>query len=248
MRIIYFGFDLFYDCFEALINHDGIEVMALYTFKTDNVFEFNSRVVALAKSRNIPVHFEKITKEDIEKYLDNGLDFTVSAGYIHKIPVPCDKRFRGINVHPALLPVGRGAWPYPVTILKGLTQSGVTIHKITNRFDEGDILLQESFSVTPQDTLDTLTEKSQNLARKMIIDVVNNFNKLWQNAIPQTQGEYWQEPTDADRTILDNMTYETAQRIVRAFGSFGVIYNGKTYNGKGTPIKVKLKDKEIYLK
>ena len=249
MRIVYFGFDLFYDCFEALLNHDGIEVMALYTFETDNVFEFNSKVVALAKSRNIPVHFNKITEEEIIKHLNNGLDFTVSAGYIHKIPVPCNTRFRGINVHPALLPIGRGAWPYPVTILKGLTESGVTIHKITNRFDEGDILLQESFSVTPQDTLDTLTKKSQILAKDLLLKVVNSFESYWQNATPQTLGEYWTEPTDSDRTISEDMTHEIAERIIRAFGSFGVIYNGKTYRGiENTLTKVQLLDGEIYLK
>ena len=248
MRIVYFGFDLFADCFEALLENDNVEVMALYTFKTDNVFEFNNRVVALAENRNIPVHYERITEEAILKFLDNGLDFTVSAGYIYKIPVPDDKRFRGINVHPALLPIGRGAWPYPVTILKGLKESGVTIHKITNRFDEGDILLQEGFNVTPTDTLDTLTKKSQKLAKEMITKVVNNFCELWRNAAPQTEGEYWQEPTDIDRTISGDMDYETAEKTIRAFGSFGVIYNGKTYRGKGTPIKVKLKDREIYLK
>ena len=68
-----------------------------------------------------------------------------------------------INIHPALLPIGRGAWPMAVTILKGLRESGVTIHKMTAELDAGDILLQEKIEVGPRETLQSLTEKQRAL-------------------------------------------------------------------------------------
>lgn len=224
MKIVYFGFDLFYECFEQIVNNPDVEVMALYTFPTDDKFEFNRQVIALAEKKGIPVHLEKITKEALEKHFAEGCDFTLSAGYIHKIPILERENFKGVNVHPALLPVGRGAWPFPCTILKGLTTSGVTIHKITDRFDEGDILLQKSVAVSPDETLDTLTEKCQRLAADMMAPLIADFNTLWNSATPQGEGEYWPEPTDTDRTITDDMSESQKDLIKRAFGSFGVIY------------------------
>ena len=54
-----------------------------------------------------------------------------------------DEKLPMVNIHPALPPKGRGAWPMPVTLLEGLRESGITIHKMTDGFDEGDILPQK---------------------------------------------------------------------------------------------------------
>lgn len=248
MRIVYFGFDLFASCFEAVVNTKGVEVMALYTFPTDNVFEFNSEVVAIAKAHNIPVHYEKITREALKEYFDNGCDFTLSAGYIHKIPILDKSNFKGVNVHPALLPIGRGAWPYPCTILKGLKKDGVTLHKLEEGFDTGDILLQKSYKVSSRETLDTLTKKSQKLAVKLVKKMLTQFDSLWNNATPQRKGEYWAEPTDKDRTITRDMDVSEAKIKVRAFGSFGVIFEGEIFKNKTNKYKtVKLKNGQIKL-
>lgn len=237
VKIVYFGFDLFYDCFKALVKHPKVEIVALYTYNTDNVFEFNKKIVALAKRKIIPVFYNKITKTEIEKYFADGVFATVSAGYIHKIPVLDQNIFKGVNVHPSLLPVGRGAWPYPTTILKGLTESGVTLHKLADGFDTGDIILQSQYPVAPDETLDSLTKKSQKSAKQAITKLFNNFMPLWQNATPQTDGEYWREANDADRTLSETQTCEEARRIIRAFGSYGVIYNGEIFKNSTEKFK-----------
>lgn len=249
MKIVYFGFDLFADCFSTLCNMENVEIMALYTFPTDNVFEFNREVIAKAKEKGIPYYTEKITAEKLEEYFDKGCDITFSAGYIHKIPVLCRPDFKGINVHPAMLPIGRGAWPFPCTILKEHGKSGVTIHKITNRFDEGDILLQKEFPVAKDETLDTLTEKAQKVAKTLTEECVNNFEVLWENAKPQGKGEYWAEPTNNDRIITNDMTVVEAEKIIRAFGSFGCLYNNEEFKGKTNEVlEISLKDGKIKLK
>jgi len=249
MKIVYFGFDLFEGVFRKICDIAGVELMAVYTFKTDNVFEFNSSIRAQAEKKGVEVYNHKPSGEEIEEYFEKGCDLIVSAGYIHKIPVPNHPQFKGINIHPALLPIGRGAWPYPCTILKGERKTGVTIHKITNRFDEGDILLQRGYSVESIDTLDTLTYKSQLVAEELIVEVLTNFSKLWENAKPQGKGVYWKEPTDADRTITTDMKLSEAQRIVRAFGSYGVIFSGEVFENQTEKVRlVPLADGTLELK
>lgn len=248
MRIVYFGFDLFADCFRAVVNTKGVEVMALYTFPTDNEFEFNREVVEVAREHNIPVHYEKITPEALEEYFDNGCDFILSAGYIYKIPILNRPEFKGVNIHPALLPIGRGAWPYPCTILKGLKKDGVTLHKIEEGFDTGDILLQGSYRVRRKETLDTLTKKSQKLAVNLVKKLLASFSECWDNAEEQGDGEYWSEPTDKDRTITSEMSVSDAKHLVRAFGSFGVIFEGEVFKNKTKKYKkVPLKNGQIKL-
>lgn len=248
MKIVYFGYDLFFECFEKILSMPGIEVMALYTFPTDNVVDFNEKVIAAAKKRNIPVYIGKACAEDLEKLWQNGCCLVVSAGYAYKIPILERPDFRGINVHPALLPVGRGPWPMPQVILKGLKTSGVTVHKLSRGFDEGDILLQDSFSVSEDETLNTLTDKIKVCARGLIAECLSRLDVLWQNAVPQTGGEYWPEPCDKDRTICQTMTVKAADRIVRAFGDFGVLYEGQCYQNRSRQgVSVKLSDGSITL-
>lgn len=248
MKIVYFGFDLFADCFRTILETKSVEVMALYTFKTDDVFEFNCEVVNLAKKHNIPVFYHKITAEELNRYFDKGCDFTLSAGYIYKIPVLERPDFKGINIHPALLPVGRGVWPYPCTILRGLKKSGVTIHKIEKSFDTGDILLQKEYNLTDSETLDSLTLKSQYAATELLKNILADFDNLWKKALPQGEGEYFIEPNDADRTITTDMTVAEAELIIRAFGSYGVIFKGEQFLGKTKKQKtVTLKNGNIKL-
>ncbi len=244
MQIVYFGYDLFADVLETLLNMPQVTVRAVYSYETDNFFEFNRRVKHLAESREIPFSTEKITKEVLSRHFDEGCDLAFSAGYIYKIPILDRADFKGVNVHPSLLPIGRGAWPYPCTILRELNESGVTVHKLGKKFDEGDILLQESYAVSPDETLDTLTEKSQAAAVRLVKKLIPDFLQYFENARAQYGGEYWQEPTDADRTITDGMTVAEADRVIRAFGSYGFIYRGEVYSGK-KPLSLKLADGEI---
>ena len=51
------------------------------------------------------------------------------------------KKFRGINIHNSLLPEGKGYFPIEMRIYKGYDYGGVTIHQLTDNFDEGAIVM-----------------------------------------------------------------------------------------------------------
>ncbi|MGL4987077.1 MAG: methionyl-tRNA formyltransferase, partial [Treponemataceae bacterium] len=52
----------------------------------------------------------------------------------------------GINLHPSLLPKYRGAAPIPFVILNQEKETGITVQRLFNEMDSGDILLQTRFS------------------------------------------------------------------------------------------------------
>lgn len=229
MKIAYCGYDFFYGCLNALLSKSDVEVLKIFTFKTDNKYNFNTKIIDLANRNNIPYTLEKISNNDIEiLFEENGCDCIITAAYPYKVPIG---NYCGINIHPTLLPVGKGPWPLPKIILSNQKESGVTIHKLSNEFDSGDIILQKSFTINSREDLETLSCRSQILANSMILELFSNFYKFWNNAIPQTEGEYWNYPTDEEMSFNGNMTVEEIDRIVRAYGKFDscVTFNNKNW-------------------
>lgn len=139
----------------------------------------------------------------------------------------------------------------PVTLLRGLRESGVTLHKIDGDFDTGDILLQEAVSIYPEDTLEGLTDRLRALLPDMMARLAADFDALWANAQPQGPGEYWPYPDEKDYPITLETDWREADRILRVFYGYECVYlgadrpqgllRGRTkpgpWNGVGLPVK-----------
>lgn len=217
MKIAYLGYDVLYDCLPALEQAGG-RIVEVFTCPVDNRFEFNSRVRTFAERRGIPCSLGAISLQDLRRLREKGCRAVFCAGYFFKVPI--DSRIAMVNVHPSLLPQGRGAWPIPVQILRGMSWGGVTLHKMTDEWDAGDILLQQSFPIEPDDDLETATEKAGRTAAGLCAQAVAGFDTLFRTARPQGEGEYWPCPQKADYTITEQTGPEQTDRILRAFYGF----------------------------
>lgn len=227
-NLIYFGYDLFYPCLDYLVSHPDINILKIYSFESDGIFDFHDKVKEIAERNKIEFALKKIAADELKKQFEqNGCDLAFSAGYRYRIPVEEVKLFRGVNLHPSLLPQGKGPWPFPHIILKELDKSGVTAHKISERFDDGEILLNEQFDVEKSDTIFTLEQKARQAALSLTKKLIDNFDDLWKNSRPQQKGEYWKEPSDLERTVFLNTPQKERDKIIRAFGKNYVIFSDK---------------------
>jgi folate-dependent phosphoribosylglycinamide formyltransferase PurN len=108
-----------------------------------------------------------------------------------------------INIHPALLPRHRGLFPYFWVITAGETETGVTIHWVDEKFDTGQLLLQEKINVTPDDTIQSLSYKSSLVGAEMLVKAVNLIAAGNPPHLPQanSQASYhsWPKPADQRR-------------------------------------------------
>lgn len=93
-------------------------------------------------------------------------DLIVLAGYLIKIPSAVIRTYPGkiINIHPALLPAYGGKGYYGLRVHKAviadkMTESGCTVHFVTEEFDEGPILSQRTVPVYPDDTPEELAKR-----------------------------------------------------------------------------------------
>ena len=114
----------------------------------------------------------------------------------------------------------------PLTILKGLKESGITMHQMEKDLDTGKILIQRKCPVYPdKDNLTTLSNRQCQLIPEMVKELVSNFDKLWDNARPQEgKAEYWEMPTKEDYTVYSDMSFDDADLILRAFKGYECIY------------------------
>ena len=94
------------------------------------------------------------------------IDLVVLAGFMRLIPAEMVRAFSGrmVNIHPSLLPKhgGKGmfgARVHEAVIAAGEVESGITIHLVTEHYDEGRILFQARCPVLPNDTAATLAER-----------------------------------------------------------------------------------------
>lgn len=123
-----------------------------------------------------------------------------------------------IGMHPTLLPKGRGRAAIPWAILKGLDKTGVTMFKLDEGVDTGDIIAQ---GVIPLDDKITATELYQKVDDMHIQLIKENWNSLLNNQIQLMKQDNsiateWPGRKPDDGEILTSMSTEEAEQLVRA--------------------------------
>lgn len=113
---------------------------------------------------------------------EEGVDLVVLAGFLAIIPPAMIEAFEGriVNIHPSLLPKYGGVGMYGEHVHKAVleaaeTRSGITIHLVTDCVDGGDILLQATCEVKPDDTPDTLAARIHPLEHRYYPQVVEQL-------------------------------------------------------------------------
>lgn len=203
-----------------MILSEGHTVSSVYSFQCDNeCYNFNTQIQEICRQHKIPTFFKKPDDTLLNELESQGVELIVSAGYPHKIPV--NDSIRGINIHPTLLPRGRGVWPLPWTILLQDKVSGVSIHKLSNTWDAGDVVQQIKFNILENETLESLSCKAGVAAVECLQKVLTNVDDAWNSATPQESehASYWEMPSSEDRTIHLEQDIDTIDRVIRAFGT-----------------------------
>ncbi|MDP3789761.1 MAG: methionyl-tRNA formyltransferase [Candidatus Omnitrophota bacterium] len=81
-------------------------------------------------------------------------------------------KFGAFNIHPSLLPKYRGAAPIHRAILAGEEKTGVTIIKMNERLDAGDVILQKELKIDAIDTSETLSGKLAAMGAELLIEAI----------------------------------------------------------------------------
>lgn len=139
------------------------------------VIERSRRGFGADKRLHIPVLlFDRAMFYDTDRITailqKQNVDLIVLAGFMWLMPGGLVKAFQNriINIHPALLPKfgGKGMYGHFVheaVVAAGEIESGITIHYVNERYDEGQTIFQASCPVGPTDTPDDVARSVQGL-------------------------------------------------------------------------------------
>lgn len=117
----------------------------------------------------------------------------------------------GVNVHPSLLPELRGPAPIPAAILAGMERTGVTVQRLAEAVDAGDILAQRAVALQQSDTAATLEPRLARVGAELLREVVDAIaagretarpqdesSATWCGLLAKEQGRIdWRQPADA---------------------------------------------------
>lgn len=218
MKIVYFGNNLFSNCLAKLIEQ-GLGVEAVYI---NDVEENASIVQRLCEIHKIVTRPLKPTKEELDEHIKSGVTLFVVADYGYRLPITNVKY--AFNIHPSLLPKGRG--PTPLTYLVDLPEfAGVSLHKLTDMLDGGDILLQEQFEVEKNESISSLMVKSSLLAESLLQTLLNDLETIYESATPQEErlSTYWKLPSIKRRIMSWRDDTQQFRQALRQYGHFGIL-------------------------
>lgn len=169
---------------ENLFNHfertDTGRVTVMYANRPD--------IYALERARRLGLEAVVFDREDLAsgRVLDDlkarGIDLVVLAGFLWLMPEPIIRAYRGriLNIHPALLPRHGGKGMYGdrvhrAVIEAGEVESGITIHHVNEKYDDGDALFQARVAVAPDETPESLAAKVHALEYEHFPRVVERY-------------------------------------------------------------------------
>ena len=145
----------------------------------------NAYILERAKNHNVPAFFNSHKEKSREEFDDemtailkeHAVDLVLLIGFMRILSAKfCqDWRDRLLNVHPSLLPKYAGGMDTNVheDVLKnGDSETGCTIHFVTDEVDGGPILIQKKCNIEPNETVDTLKTKVQQLEGIAFIEAI----------------------------------------------------------------------------
>ena len=94
-----------------------------------------------------------------------------------------------LNVHSSLLPRHRGAAPVVWALLSGDTQTGVTVMRMTEKLDAGDILIQKKEPIFPDENVVSLEKKLQALGAEALLEGIEKLEKGNPVFLPQDESK-----------------------------------------------------------
>lgn len=132
------------------------------------------------------IHFDKKSfykTDDVLNILkDFNPDLIVLAGFLWIFPQPILEEFHNkvINIHPALLPKYGGKGMYGMNVHKAVlnekeAETGISIHYVNEKYDEGKIIFQTTTPVTPNDTVEDIAKKIHQLEYEHFPKVIENL-------------------------------------------------------------------------
>lgn len=188
-----------------------------------------SAVKLKANALDIPVYQPSELKSKESYEMLAAIDFNVMVVAAYGLIIPqtiLDLPSLGcFNIHASLLPRWRGAAPIHRAILMGDEKTGITIMRVVQKLDAGDMIKAHEIQINEKDTTEQLTKTLAELGAHLMVDVMAELAKNGKlQSIPQNEVNvtYAEKVTKEESKINWHDSSLINTRKIRAFNSFPV--------------------------
>ncbi len=118
------------------------------------------------------------TKDEVNSYIS---DISPDLLFVYRCPFIISKKAYSIprigayNIHPSLLPKHRGLNPWIGIFKNKEEKNGVTLHRITDVVDGGEIIYQQSYSISPNETVDEARNNADIIASRLLAKFLDEY-------------------------------------------------------------------------
>ncbi|MDT5224328.1 MAG: methionyl-tRNA formyltransferase [Mycobacterium sp.] len=224
MRVESFGFQTWgYKTLQALIDLDHEVVLAVTHPASEQSYKaiWSASVEDLAREHGIPVHItERVDADtiDVVKHAEPDV-IVVNSWYSWMPPELYDLPPHGtLNLHDSLLPKFTGFSPVLWALISGESEFGLTVHRMDEWLDTGDILIQHSLPIGPTDTGTDLVLRGMELIPGALREALTALDTGTADWRPQNKAErtYFHKRSERDSLIDWNWPAQDLERFVRA--------------------------------
>jgi len=200
-------------------------------------------VKMIACQKGVPV-YQPENLEDaafLEKITSLKPDLIVVVAFGRLLPpvllnIP---RIYSLNLHPSLLPEYKGPAPIPWVLINGETKTGVTVQRMREEIDSGEIILQKAISIKPDDNAGTLTRKLSHLGAETLVEAINLIKEGKAKLKPQEEkGSYAPKITKEMGKINWNRSAEEIYNLVRGLNPYPGAFTTFKWGGRDQPFKI----------
>jgi methionyl-tRNA formyltransferase len=228
----------------AALLEAGLEVPLVVTHKDDpGETRWYASLFDFAKRKNLPV----LADPTIETLEIGNLDLIFSFYYRSMLPMSLLKRARlgAFNMHGSLLPKFRGRAPLNWAIVKGETETGVTLHEMVEKPDAGRIVDQQAVPIGPDENavevFHKMTDAAEAVLKRSLSSLVNGKVGFRPNDL--SKGSYYGRRRPEDGRIdwsksameIHNLVRAVAPPFPGAFSGSLRINKTKVADGKKPP-------------
>ena len=177
----------------------------------------------------------KLSDQDFQNQLFNFADILVVCAYGKIIPPELlNFSHPSINVHASILPRWRGAAPIERAIMAGDKKTGISIMKISEGLDQGDVYLSKSTEIEISENAKELSQKLAKIGGDTLVEVLSDLNlepgirkyqpRSQQELAKTTPITYAEKVSTKDGEILFTETpiniYNKTRALSHLFGAF----------------------------
>lgn len=130
------------------------------------------------------------------------------------------EKYNCFNLHYSYLPFYRGPLPIVFQILNSEKRGGVTLHRVSDTFDSGEIAYQKYYSINENDDLEKIWIKVLRTSVEVLLLFFRNYPNIEYIAQDEESMTYYSKKQLDNYVINENTSYELFNRIIKAFKNF----------------------------